>query len=203
MARANQDMPVRGRARRRPGRDRLLATVDQLFYREGSIAPGIDRVIERAGVAKGTLYGNFRSKDELIDSYLERRHRDTLEVLEGIETSGGTAREQVDAVFDYLAAQSRDNAFRGCAFVIAAAEMPDPCRPGVRWARVHKLAVFECFCRMFAGHELTDSFGLACQLNILYDGALVTSALRPESGAVKQARDMAHRILDSACVRGE
>ncbi len=54
-------------------RERLLAAAQELFYEEGINTVGIDRVIERAGVAKASLYDCFGSKDELICAYLEAR----------------------------------------------------------------------------------------------------------------------------------
>src|SRR6202161_2463559 len=51
---------------RRPARERLLTAAAELFYEEGFNLVGIDRVIERAGVAKGSLYDCFGSKEELI-----------------------------------------------------------------------------------------------------------------------------------------
>jgi len=38
-------------------RDRLLAAADELFYAEGIHSVGIDRVIDRASVAKATKVG--------------------------------------------------------------------------------------------------------------------------------------------------
>ena len=61
-------------AARPSARERLLAAADELFYEEGVHTVGIDRVIEHAGVAKGSLYNTFGSKDELIRAYLEGRH---------------------------------------------------------------------------------------------------------------------------------
>src|SRR5215468_5797483 len=58
---------------RQPARERLLAAADELFYQEGVQSVGIDRVIERAGVAKASLYGNFEGKDDLVRAYLEAR----------------------------------------------------------------------------------------------------------------------------------
>ena len=58
-------------AARPSARERLLAAADELFYEEGVHTVGIDRVIEHAGVAKGSLYNTFGSKDELIRAYLE------------------------------------------------------------------------------------------------------------------------------------
>ena len=60
-------------ARRSP-RERLLEAAGELFYAEGIQSVGIDRVIERAGVAKASLYSTFGSKEELVEAYLDERH---------------------------------------------------------------------------------------------------------------------------------
>ena len=44
-------------------RERLLASADELFYREGVQTVGIDRIISHAGVAKASLYNIFGSKE--------------------------------------------------------------------------------------------------------------------------------------------
>ena len=56
-------------------RERLLTAANELFYAEGVHTVGIDRVIERAGVAKASLYNTFGSKDELVRVYLEGGRR--------------------------------------------------------------------------------------------------------------------------------
>src|SRR5882724_1974682 len=107
---------------RRPARERLLAAADELFYEEGVNLVGIDRVIERAGVAKASLYDCFGSKEELARSYLlgrdlRRRARVTAR-LEGLSTS----RDKVLGVFNLLAEIAGQPDFRGCAFSRAGAE---------------------------------------------------------------------------------
>jgi len=63
--------------RRASARDRLLDAANQLFYAEGVQTVGIDRIIERAGVAKASLYNLFGSKEELVAAYLASRHDQT------------------------------------------------------------------------------------------------------------------------------
>ena len=41
---------------------------------DGVHTVGIDTIIERAGVAKASLYNSFGSKDGLVRAYLEARH---------------------------------------------------------------------------------------------------------------------------------
>src|SRR5262245_64096467 len=56
-------------------RERILAAVNELFYRDGVRAVGVDAVIEHAGVNKMSLYRNLASKDDLIAAYVEERNR--------------------------------------------------------------------------------------------------------------------------------
>ncbi len=51
-----------------------MRAAQDLFYRQGIRATGIDRIIAEAGVTKVTFYRHFPSKDGLIRAYLERRH---------------------------------------------------------------------------------------------------------------------------------
>ncbi len=80
-------------AERPSARERLLAAADELFYRDGVHSTGIDAVIEKAGVAKGSLYYIFGGKDELVAAYLRRRHEAFRERVEeaqaGIDDPGG------------------------------------------------------------------------------------------------------------------
>src|SRR5580704_8076446 len=111
---------------RRPARERLLAAADELFYEEGVNLVGIDRVIERAGVAKASLYDCFGSKEELIRSYLQHRHEARQARVQERLARCATPREKILAVFDLMAAVATKTDFRGCAFARASAEA----RPG-------------------------------------------------------------------------
>ena len=103
-------------------RERLLAAADQLFYQEGVHSVGIDRVIERADVAKATLYSAFGSKDELVRAYLNRRHEARRERITKRLATIEAPRERILAVFDVLGEAFAQPKFRGCAFLNARAE---------------------------------------------------------------------------------
>src|ERR1700684_4332700 len=87
---------------RRSARERLLAAADELFYADGVHTVGIDRVIERAGVAKATLYSAFGSKDELIRCYLTARHAARQERMTRKLARYDTPRARLLGVFDVL-----------------------------------------------------------------------------------------------------
>jgi AcrR family transcriptional regulator len=56
-----------------PARERILESAYDLFSQRGIRGVGIDEVIERAAVAKATLYRHFPSKDDLVLAFLARR----------------------------------------------------------------------------------------------------------------------------------
>src|SRR5882757_2864354 len=103
-------------------RERLLAAATELFYAEGIHTVGIDRVIERAGVAKASLYSTFGSKDGLVRAYLEGRHQSRRDrISRGLEHLE-TPRDKLLGIFDVLAQVTSSPDFRGCAFYNASAE---------------------------------------------------------------------------------
>ena len=111
-------------AHRTSARERLLDAANELFYAEGIQTVGIDRIIERAGVAKASLYNLFGSKEELVAAYLASRHDSTTrrltEAIEGFDDP----RRKILAVFDAQAQQYEQPDFNGCAFMAASTEAP-------------------------------------------------------------------------------
>lgn len=51
--------------RRTPNRKALLDAAEELFGREGFSAVSVDDIVARAGVAKGTFYNHFASKEDI------------------------------------------------------------------------------------------------------------------------------------------
>src|SRR5580692_413909 len=97
-------------------RERLLAAASELFYAEGVHTVGIDRVIEKAGVAKASLYNTFGSKDELVRAYLESRHERVAAHVSGYLERFATPREKLLGVFEAQGELFAEPGFRGCAF---------------------------------------------------------------------------------------
>jgi AcrR family transcriptional regulator len=185
-----------------PGRDspreRLLAAADELFYDEGVHTVGIDRVIERAGVAKATLYSAFGSKEALVSAYLERRHAGTRDRLdEALATRWETPRDRLLGIFDVIGERIAEPGFRGCAFVNASAESPagglveQAANASRAWTRAR-------FLELAAAAGARDPVLLAQQLMLLYDGASVAWRMDRDATAAARARAAASALLDAA-----
>ncbi|MEV0587824.1 TetR/AcrR family transcriptional regulator [Nonomuraea sp. NPDC050310] len=171
-----------------PARHRIMATASALFYAEGIHAVGIDRIIAEAGVAKATFYHHFPSKDELVRAYIEDQGRLQRAAIAGVPGDG--PRERLLALYDALGEWSRQPGFRGCMFINAAAEYPDPAHP-VRQAVAAQRAWFRSTVRDLvaaAGHPEAER--IASILVLLRDGLAVGADLDdPEvlKGVVREA----------------
>jgi AcrR family transcriptional regulator len=178
-------------------RDRLLSAADELFYAEGVHTVGIDRIIERAGVAKASLYSAFGSKDELVRAYLQGRDKARrARMLTALERFT-TPRDRLLGVFDLMVGATATPGFRGCAFYNASAEAPDGsaveqvCDHARAWTR-------GLYAELARDAGAKDPEALAAQLVILYDGTLVGARMDRGPGAAATARTMAAALLDAA-----
>src|SRR6516164_4251762 len=87
-----------------PARERILNAAYELFSRRGIRAVGTDEVIERASVARATLYRHFATKNDLVLAVLERREQVWTHGLieEQSRARGTTPEEQLLAIFDVM-----------------------------------------------------------------------------------------------------
>jgi AcrR family transcriptional regulator len=179
----------------RSARDRLLAAANELFYAEGVHTVGIDRVIEKAGVAKASLYNTFGSKDELVRAYLQGRHVRMTERITRHMDEHETARGKLLAVFEAQGELFAEPEFRGCAFARATAEahsaVVDQAADDYRaWVRSLLTGLAEQ-----AGAPDPGLLGL--QLHMIYDGAS-QSARMDHAPSAAAARAAAEALLDAA-----
>lgn len=185
--------------RRRTAKERILDAADDLFYAEGIHAVGIDRVIQHAGVAKGSLYYSFTGKDDLVREYLAHRHGRWAErITAGIQTHTDP-RERILAVYDVLGTLFAQPDYRGCAFVNATAEAaPDGVE--VQAASVFRAWVHDLFRDLATDAGAKDPKQLAQTLVLLYDGAVATAQMDHTPTPARTARQTADLVLDHAGV---
>jgi AcrR family transcriptional regulator len=105
----------------------VLDTATQLFYAGGVRAVGIDRIIAEAGVAKATFYKHFPSKDDLVLAYIEEQDRLGRAAVAALPKQ--RPREMIAAVMGRISEAAVAGGYRGCPFLNAAAEYPDPTSP--------------------------------------------------------------------------
>jgi AcrR family transcriptional regulator len=190
---------------RRPAaetRDHLLDVAEDLFYREGIHATGVDTVAARAGVAPTTLYRLFGSKDELVAAYVERYGAGYREWIDSITADPDRpARQRILALFDALTDVTRSETFRGCPFLMALAEYPDPTSAAHVSAQAVKAWVRDKLRALAAelpGQTPARTRVLADQLALVVEGLYASIAALGSNGPAQHASGLAAVVLDAA-----
>lgn len=119
-------------------RSRLLETATRLFYAEGIHSVGIDRIVAEAKVTRATLYRHFPGKDELVVAYLQAVHQAERDQVGEALDSGQPAADILRAIAKSIADVIQSAGFRGCAFLNAVAEYPDPEHPVHKTVLTHR-----------------------------------------------------------------
>lgn len=159
-------------------RDALIDAATELFYAEGLRAVSVDKVIERAGTTKVTFYRHFKSKDDLVVAHLELRAQ---QERDGIEAAIAAAEGDADRVFQLIAEELGTltclQGFRGCPFINAAAEYPDAQSAVRTTIDAHRAWCKATFRSIVEPLAPADARGLADDLMLIRDGAMVAGYL--------------------------
>lgn len=184
-------------------RDRILAAAAELFYREGIRAVGIEAVIEKAGVAKMSLYRSFPSKDDLVAAFLADRNRSYWQWWDDvIAPNRGNPRAQLHDLFTALAQRVSSPDYRGCAFVNTAIEFPDPSHPGHAVAHDNKRELRHRLTLLTSALCVASAQSLADQLMLLMEGAYCLGhTLTRDDNPVASVVAAADTLIDAALAR--
>ena len=182
-----------------PKRDHLMATAWRLFYRDGLRAVGIDMILAEAGVAKMTLYNHFASKEELIIAILEKRDVEfRASLIARVESAGTDPAQRLLTVFDWHEEWFGTEDFKGCIFIRAVSEYPDPAHPIHQTGWRHKITVKTLLADLATAAGAHAPSALAETLSLLIDGAIVTAHATQSTAPARSARATAATLLQLA-----
>lgn len=177
-----------------PRRNHLLDVAEELFYREGFHATGIDRIQAESGVSKTTLYKHFASKEALIVAVLTRSSEQVKEQLYALtQPLKGRGVERIRVVFSGLHLICGTENFNGCLFNNAAAEFVN-LSPEIReLARGHMAWMRNFFLALLEEEQLPTR--LALLLLSLYEGILTVARVHQGSCAIELAQELLEPLL--------
>jgi AcrR family transcriptional regulator len=182
-----------------PTKMRMLDTADQLFYRQGLRAVGVDEIVARSGVAKTTLYAHFKSKDLLIAAYLQRRSEASRRFLQGeAQKVEGDAGAQIETVFSLIAQGCASDSFRGCPFVNFAVEFPDRSHPAWPVCLEYRNWVHQFFASILRSGGAARPEYIASQLCLLYDAMMIGGLFDEEGQSAAVTRETVATLMQMA-----
>jgi TetR/AcrR family transcriptional repressor of uid operon len=91
--------------RRLETRERLYEAAMEEFQREGFARAQIDRIVDRAGVARGTFYFHFPTKEHVLLELQRRTEASIVDRLKDLHDSRLTVRQFLARVMEAIAAE--------------------------------------------------------------------------------------------------
>lgn len=159
-------------------REKILETASALFYQDGIRAVGVDLVVEKAGVAKTSLYRYFATKDDLIKAFLERQDLDFWNTWDRVtEQHADDPRGELDAQMRWIGERANQPGYRGCPQLNVAAEFSEASHPARKVARTHKRELRRRLRTIAERLKVPAPDELAGQLAVLINGAFVSTPL--------------------------
>nr|WP_314841989.1 TetR/AcrR family transcriptional regulator [uncultured Microbacterium sp.] len=183
-------------------RERILAAADELYYRKGYAAVGMDELRAAAGVSLRRLYGLFPAKNDIVAAVLARKHGEWESGLtDAVEDAGSDPRARLLAVYGHLEDWFCTDGFRGCAFINAFGELGGTNPEVAAIVREHKSSFQQYMTGLVVAAGAPAA--LAAQLSILAEGAQSTAAISGDPRVAVQARGAASVLIDAAIGTGE
>jgi AcrR family transcriptional regulator len=199
MTAVSPDAPSALTGRGGDARERLLAAAYELFSHQGVQAVGIDAIIERSGVARQTMYRHFRSKQDLVLAFLQRREevwtRGWLQTE--VRLRATDPRERLLSIFDVFDGWFRTPDFEGCSFINVMLEHPDPGHPLHQAGAAYLAAIRSFLSELATEAGIEDAESFARQWHILMKGSIV-AAREGDVDAALRAKQIATLLLADA-----
>ncbi|MGW2230985.1 TetR/AcrR family transcriptional regulator [Streptomyces formicae] len=193
-------VPETSRRQGRGGRERILTAAARLFAAQGINATGMEQVADEAPVSKRTLYAHFRTKNDLVIAHLQDLASTGHTLESALTREGVPARERILGLFSETAPGSTP--VRGCPFIDAAAEFPDPGSEVHSYAREQKLLMARLVTALVTELGCREPAALAEQLVTLADGAASRAMVLGDADYGRHARAAAEILLDNALPGG-
>ncbi len=112
-------------------------------------------------------------------------------LIDGIERRASTPRERLLAVVDWLREWFSSEGFRGCAFINAAADLPDDGHPAHVMPAEHKRAVRKIIWGLAREARLDRPARLADDFMLLIEGAIVGALVERSAAPATRAKRLA------------
>ena len=180
----------------KPVKVRLIESASELFYQNGYNNTGINEVIEKANVAKASLYSHFKTKDALCIAYLNHKEEQFYNKLGVFLKDKQKGKVKVLALFDFLRELYREPDFKGGWSQNILAEINKENTLIKEEILKHKSNLRNYITDLVVQNLKTkDPEKLSSKLYLLFEGALIESYLQQDSWPIKDAKEIALSLL--------
>jgi len=167
----------------------ILDQAQRLFWCGGFHATGVDAVMADTGISKRTLYKYFPSKEHLIEAVLDQYGGAVDDALFAPAFARSTdPREQILAIFDVRREMMECGNFQGCLAMKAGMEYVGKHAGIEARSRESSVYVEKRFIDLCRTAGLKDAEAVGRQINLLFQGAVMTAQMRRETDVFDAAK---------------
>jgi AcrR family transcriptional regulator len=80
----------------------ILQAAEEVLMEKGYYDTSMDEIALRVGVAKGTVYLHFQSKEDLVEAIFQRDMQKVMAHVEAMIASTATPRAKLEAIFQFM-----------------------------------------------------------------------------------------------------
>lgn len=176
---------------------RILETSSGLFYSQGFNSTGINQIIADAGIAIGSLYKHYKSKNDLLYHYLEMHEEAFFSNLGLYVKDTKDPGEKLLKVIDYRIALQEDSNFSGCHFIKINAELGRKNQHVNELAARHKekqrAYLFTIIEQIGKGPHQTAA--LTDTVFLLLEGAVVSAAIQGNTKDLQALKEIIPQLI--------
>lgn len=186
-------------------RQRILKTAIDLFYKQGIRAVGVDQIIKQAHVTRVTFYRHFHSKDQLAITYLNQKDIEIRRVVESASRTLSSPETILHAIITKIGEDACRPGARGCPFLNATNEFPEPTHPVSLTVTLHRTWFRNTISGLFNQIKRQRSSDAADIFIMLCDGVMASGHLDdPARAFAVFTRQASHLIeISSGSSRNE
>jgi len=185
------------RTRKPETRQRIVDAAYESFWRSGYTRTNVDGIAARAGVTKRTLYGHFRSKDDLLAAVLTHYEALAMARLHRIGERMPDDRDgMIDSYFGQLAGwASNTPRWSGSGMTRLVVELGDlPGHPARALARRAKTTSESWLAARLAQARVARPHERAREIMLLLEGAMALMLIHGDRSYIDAAARAAKRL---------
>lgn len=176
----------------------ILETASRLFYKQGYNNTGINQIIEESGIARASLYNHFKSKTDLLHTYLENQHENWFLELEKFIKKEKTPKAKVLSIFEYRLQRQIKNEFGGCPFIKLSDEIE---YDDIIFNLINKNKmqlrdlILTLLNEIQIKNSILENEELADVIYLLMEGSTITSHFQQSKEMMEKAKLIAEKLL--------
>ncbi|PYB76946.1 TetR/AcrR family transcriptional regulator [Rhizobium wuzhouense] len=103
--------------------DRIVATADDLFYRQGFDHTSFADIASAVGISRGNFYHHFKTKDEILTAVIDKRLCDRAMMMEGWQAEVADPLGRIERFIDILLVNGDKIRQHGCPIGTLTSEL--------------------------------------------------------------------------------